>query len=236
MKNERKQLKDMKKEKKKFEISPKAKKIISVVSFILTPLILLGLMILVLNYTTDIWYYLKPKPIIFTLILLELIHILLTALTGNSKRSVIIQGILLWILLVINKLRYIYTYEPLTFGDFAYSGNFAEISTLVKDTILKNIWEIVPIFMFLAVIISFLIFIISRFNIKSNKKFRILGSLIPLMFLIILFYPTKTVKTFMLNNIFDKDKAKDYRHNSSNMQYYSEYSMLRWNVCRFIRV
>ena len=56
-------------------------------------------------------------------------------------------------------------------------------------TILKNIWEIVPIFMFLAVIISFLIFIISRFNIKSNKKFRILGSLIPLMFLIILFYP-----------------------------------------------
>lgn len=30
----------------------------------------------------------------------------------------------------------------------------------------------------------------------------------------------------MLNNIYDKDKAKDYRHNSSNMQYYSEYSML----------
>ena len=30
----------------------------------------------------------------------------------------------------------------------------------------------------------------------------------------------------MLINIYDKDKAKDYRHNSSNMQYYSEYGIL----------
>ena len=30
----------------------------------------------------------------------------------------------------------------------------------------------------------------------------------------------------MLNKVFDKDKAKDYRHNSSNMQYYSEYTMI----------
>ena len=30
----------------------------------------------------------------------------------------------------------------------------------------------------------------------------------------------------MLNNIYDKQKTRDYGHNSSNMQYYSEYSML----------
>lgn len=213
-------------QKKKFELSPKAKKIISIVFFILTPAILLGLMILVLNYTTDIWYYLKPKPIIFTLLLLETIHILLTSLTGSSKRSVIIQSILLWILLFVNKLRYTYTYEPLTFSDFVYIGNFGEIGSIVKDNIFSTIWKIVPIFSCLAVVLTFLIFIINKLNIKANKKFRICGGAVTLIIIVILFAPIKSVKTFMLEKIYDKDKAKDYRHNSQNMQYYSEYSML----------
>lgn len=105
-------------------------------------------------------------------------------------------------------------------------GNFAEISSIVKGTILKTIWSMIPIFCFLGVILSFLIFVINKFNVKVNKKFRIVGSLIPIIILIILFVPSKTTKKFMLNNIYDKDKAKDYGHNSRNMQYYSEYSML----------
>ena len=112
------------------------------------------------------------------------------------------------------------------FSDFVYSGNFGEIASIVKDSIFKTIWGIIPVFCFLAVLITFLIFVVNKYNIKSGKKFRIFGSLIPIIVLVILFYPSKTVKTFMLNNIYDKDKAKDYRHNSSNMQYYSEYSML----------
>lgn len=210
---------------KKF-LTPKRKKVKDILVFILTPAALLGLMILVLNYNTKIWYYLKPKPILFTLLLLELIHILLTAITGNSKRSVIIQAIVLWLLEAINKLRYTYTYEPLTFGDFVYAGNFGEISSIVKDTLVSTIWGMVPIFCFLAVVLVVLIFIVSKFNIKANRKFRICGGLIPLIILIVLFAPTKAVKTFMLSKVYDKDKAKDYRHNSSNMQYYSEYSML----------
>ena len=108
----------------KLKLSPKTKKVLSIILFLLTPVALLGLMILVLNYTTKIWYYLKPKPILFTLFLLELLHILLTSITGSSKRSTIIQAILLWVLEVINKLRYTYTYEPLTFGDFVYARKF----------------------------------------------------------------------------------------------------------------
>lgn len=123
-------------------------------------------------------------------------------------------------------MRYTYTYEPLTFSDFVYSGNFGEIASIVKDSIFKTIWGTLPIFCFLAVVIAFLIFVVNKFNFKSKKKFRIFGSLIPIIVLIIMFYPSKMIKTFMLNNIYDKDKAKDYRHNSSNMQYYSEYSML----------
>ncbi|MBR1540402.1 MAG: sulfatase-like hydrolase/transferase [Clostridia bacterium] len=207
-------------------LTPNRKKILDIVVFLLTPVALWGLMILTLNYTTKIWYYLKPKPVIFSLLLLEVIHMLLTAITGNSKRSTIIQAILLWILEFVNKLRYTYTYEPLTFGDFIYASNAGEIGTLMKETILKTLWGMVPIFCFLAVVLVILIWIVSKCNIKANKSFRICGSLVPLMILIILFVPNKSVKTFMLNKVFDKDKAKDYRHNSSNMQYYSEYTML----------
>lgn len=211
--------------KRKF-LTPNRKKILDIIVFLLTPVALWGLMILTLNYTTKIWYYLKPKPVIFSLLLLEMIHMLLTAITGNSKRSTIIQAIILWLLEFVNKLRYTYTYEPLTFGDFIYASNAGEIGTLMKETILKTLWGMVPIFCFLAVVLAILIWIVSKCNIKANKSFRICGSLIPLMILIVLFVPNKSVKTFMLNKVFDKDKAKDYRHNSSNMQYYSEYTMI----------
>ena len=55
-------------------VKSKVKKIISFDLMIFTPLIFLTLMVLIL-------YYLKPKPIIFTLFLLELIHIFLTSIT-----------------------------------------------------------------------------------------------------------------------------------------------------------
>ena len=102
-----------------------------ILTFILTPVILTGLMILILNYTTNIWFYLRPKVIIFVVILLEVLHVFLTAVTGSSKRSTIIQSILLWILELLNILRYTYTYEPIKFSDFVYSSNAGEIFSLV---------------------------------------------------------------------------------------------------------
>ena len=186
----------------------------------------MGLMILSLNFSTKVWKYLHWKPVLLTLIMLEIIHVLLTAVTGNSKRSVAVQAIILWLLEFVNKLRYTYTYEPLTFGDFVYASNAGEIGAIVKDTILTTLWQMVPIFGFLAVVLVLLVWIVSKFNVKANKKFRIYGGVVSAIVLIALFAPTKTMKTFMLNQVFDKDKVKDYRHNSSNMQYYSEYTML----------
>ncbi|MBR2289587.1 MAG: LTA synthase family protein [Clostridia bacterium] len=194
--------------------------------FVLTPAALMGLMILSLNFSTKVWKYLHWKPVLLTLIMLEIIHVLLTAVTGNSKRSVAVQAIILWLLEFVNKLRYTYTYEPLTFGDFVYASNAGEIGAIVKDTILTTLWQMVPIFGFLAVVLVLLVWIVSKFNVKANKKFRIYGGVVSAIVLIALFAPTKTMKTFMLNQVFDKDKVKDYRHNSSNMQYYSEYTML----------
>lgn len=107
-------------------------KIGNILTFLLTPIILTGLMILILNYTTNIWFYLKPKVIVFVVVLLEIIHVFLTSVTGSSKRSTIIQSVLLWILELINILRYTYTYEPIRFSDFVYSSNAGEIISLVS--------------------------------------------------------------------------------------------------------
>ena len=207
-------------------LTPHKEKIIRIIVFILTPAVLLGLMILTLNYTTKIWKTLHVKPFFLTLFMLEVIHVVLTAITGNSKRSMMIQSILLWVLEFVNKFRYTYTHEPLTFGDLVYASNIGEITSLLKDTLWKTIWELLPIFCFLGVTLAIWTWIVSKWNVKTNKNFRILGGCISAIILIILFVPTKTVKTFMLNQVFDKDKAQDYRHNSSNMQYYSEYTML----------
>ena len=146
---------------------------------------------------------------------------------GSNKRSTIVLGTILWVLELINILKFTYTYEPLTFGDFGYSGNFGEIASIVKDDIWITIWKLVPIFAFLAVIISFLIWIVNKFNVKLNKKWRIISGVTCLIFLMILFVPNKSVKESILGNIYDKYTKNDFEHYSSNMYYYSEESMLR---------
>jgi len=226
-------------------------KFIKVLVFILVPVIFTLLMILVLNYTNNIWYYLKPKVIIFTIFLLEIIHVFLTAITGSSKRSVIIQSILLWILELINTLRYTYTYEPLTFADFVYSGNAGEIFSLVKGSILETIWELLPVFSCFAVILTFLIFVTSKFNIKFsykiksvnneddnilkyNIKTRIILGITAFVILGILFIPSKFVKNIVLTYVYDRYSTNDYEHNSSNIQYYSEDSLLGGMYARLL--
>lgn len=197
----------------------------NIILFLLTPVIITGLMILTLNYTTDIWYYLKPKVIIFVVLFLEIIHVFLTAITGSSKRSTIIQGILLWILELINTLRYTYTYEPVKFSDFVYSSNATEIFSIVKDSIAETLWNLVPVFSCLAVILTFLIYLVHKFNFKFKKNTRIITGSSTLIILIILFAPIQAIKKFMLTYIYDIYSTNDYEHNSSNMQYYSEDSL-----------
>jgi phosphoglycerol transferase MdoB-like AlkP superfamily enzyme len=159
-------------------------------------------------------------------LLLEIVHIFLTALTGSSKRSTIIQSILLWFLELINKLRYTYTYEPITFSDFVYSSNAGEIISLVKGSILEVIWKIAPTFACLAVFLVFLVFIVHKFNLKFTKKVRITTGIISLIILVILFAPIKFVKEFMLTYVYDRYSTNDYEHHSKNIHYYSEDTLL----------
>ncbi len=206
----------------------KLKKYSGVICFFCTIILFILTMILVFNYSTDIWYYMKWKVVIFTGIILSLVQLFLVILTGKLKRAVIIESILLWLLLFINKIRYTYTYEPLTFSDFVYSTNAGELFTLIKNSILEVVWGVLPVFACIAVVFAFMIWIASlvNCNIKGNLKVRALKSLIPLSVLIILFAPSKSVKDFVFTYVYDKYSQKDYGHNTSNAQYYAEDTMI----------
>lgn len=185
-------------------------------------------MVIHFSLNFNIFYVIKEKVAVFVIILLMLIHIFLTAVTGSSKKSVIIQSILLWILLFINMLKYTYTYEPIIFSDFISFGNMgSQLFGLVKQTILVVIWNQIPLFSALAVLLSIVILVVGRNNIKiSNKKIRIILSFIIGTIIIILFLPIPFMKNIMLNCVYDRDKEVDYDHVTHNIEYYFEETIL----------
>ena len=207
---------------KKNEIKNKSK---CEMFFLTIPFIMITFMIVFLDVTINIFYKLEIKPIIFTIAILYLINIMLTLITGSSKRSVIIQSVILWIALFINALRFVYTAEPFTIADFAYISNIASITGIAKGSLLNTIAFFIPEFLTFGIIMVVYILLINKFNFSFNieLKKRILLSLIPIVILIILFNPPKFLRNFILTNIYYSD---DVHVNTLNIEYYIEDSML----------
>ena len=207
---------------KKNEIKNKSK---CEMFFLTIPFIMITFMIVFLDVTINIFYKLEIKPIIFTIAILYLINIMLTLITGSSKRSVIIQSVILWIALFINALRFVYTAEPFTIADFAYISNIASITGIAKGSLLNTIAFFIPEFLTFGIIMIVYILLINKFNFSFNieLKKRILLSLIPIVILIILFNPPKFLRNFILTNIYYSD---DVHVNTLNIEYYIEDSML----------
>lgn len=200
---------------------------IKMMVFFTTPLLLILFMVVLQNITIDIWYYLKWKVIFFTLVVFELVHIFLTLLTKNSKRSTIIMFTLIIIINLVSNLRYIYSGEVLTFSDFTYTNNIGQISTLMSGTIVKVIFELLPIYLSAIVIVSFLVLLNSKYKLTIETKIRkrILCSIICIIPLVVLFLPIPGLKEIMLNVVYDKNKEQDFKHNTRNAQYYSEFGL-----------
>lgn len=207
---------------KKNEIKNKSK---CEMFFLTIPFIMITFMIVFLDVTINIFYKLEIKPIIFTIAILYLINIMLTLITGSSKRSVIIQSVILWIALFINALRFVYTAEPFTIADFAYISNIASITGIAKGSLLNTIAFFIPEFFTFGIIMVVYILLINKFNFSFNieLKKRILLSLIPIVILIILFNPPKFLRNFILTNIYYSDNV---HVNTLNIEYYIEDSML----------
>lgn len=194
---------------------------------LLTPILLFYYMIVLQNITIDVWYYIKIKVQIFTLLIFYLVFFILGLLTKSFKRSTIIMFLIVTITNLISNLRYIYSGEVLTFSDFAFATNVGQISTLMGTTIVSVILELFPIYASALVVMSLIVWINKKCNIKFtfNVKKRIVIALILMVPIVIVFMPIPGLKELMLNNIFDKNKQNDFRHNTLITHYYSEFGL-----------
>lgn len=211
-----------KEENKKIDLK---KEIRSEVLFISSPIIMILFMIIFLDISVGVYYPISLKSFVFTLLLMAVINVFLTLITGNSKRSVIIQSIILIIALFINNLRFIYTGEVFSLSDFAYIFELHSITGIVENTLVASIIRCLPYFCIFLILIIIYIFIIEKNNfvVKYSFKKRALLSLIPFVILVFLFNPPKFLRNGILNNIY---YSNDVNVNSLNIHNYASYTML----------
>ena len=191
------------------------------------PVIITLFMIILQNFSIDIWYYLKYKVIIFTGVIFSLIYLSLILLTKNNKRAMIIMLGTVLIVNLISHLRYIYSGEVLTFSDLTYVNNLGQISTLMGTNIWKIILKILPIYLGAITFIILWMKLCEKYKttVKLDLKERVICFLILIVPIVLIFLPIPGLKTLMLNVIYDKDREVDFRHNTLNAQYYSEYGL-----------
>ena len=177
---------------KKFFVSNEFKLLLS----LLTPVVLFYYMIVLQNIAIDVWYYIKIKVQIFTLVIFYLVFFILGLLTKSLKRSTLIMFLVITITNLISNLRYIYSGEVLTFSDFAFVSNVGQISTLMGETILSVIFELFPIYASALVIMSIMVWINKKCNIKFNfsVKKRVLIAMILTVPIVIIFLPIPGLK------------------------------------------
>ena len=194
---------------------------------IVSPIIILLFMIILQNFTLDIWYYLKYKVISFTLLVFTFVYLALIILTKDNKRATAIMLFSILIVNLISNLRYIYSGEVLTFSDLTYVNNLGQISTLMGTNIWKIILRILPIYLGAIVFILLWLLVCNKykFKVKSNLKKNLIVFFVVITPVVIIFLPIPGLKNLMLNGVYDKEKELDFKHNTLNAQYYSEYGL-----------
>lgn len=215
-------------EKKAKKVTKKDNKLRKEIVFYTTPIIIIIYMIIFFSITIGIVTEINTKVILFTYTILMMIHIMLTIVMKSSKKSFLLQSILITILLIINKFKFLYTNEPITFFDFKFNSNIGKIFELIEGSIGQNIFN--NIFLIIGIITTnILLYIFESYNnikieIKRKNKIIIISTI--LIALIILINPPRIIKDFILKNIYDIGSEKDYAHKILNVEYYSENTIL----------
>ena len=198
------------------------------VALLLTPIIFQVISIIIFLASIGLQRELNEKVYIFSIGIQLALHLFFTYILGSSQRSLVLQIIIQIILLILNKLRFIYTYEPITFSDFAYASNVGELFTLVKKDIISQILQILP--QFLIFILVYVVFAVihKKFNyiVKEDYKKRILKAMVPAVVIVIIFLPIPSLNNFILAKVYNREKEADYSHNTTNIDYYLEEGLI----------
>ena len=189
------------------------------VMFLIVPYMLELLMLFSLAINFGTLYNIKLKTFLFVLLIMYAINIFFTFITGSQKRSVIIQGILIFLINSITTVKYYYTTEPFTFSDFSYIFNLNNIVGIVGDSFNNTILKFIPKFSIYVVILGILIYFVCKYNyiVKVTVKKRLITILVIFSFFIFLMFPPKLFRNFILEKIYYTKSVNKY---VLNIQYY----------------
>ena len=174
--------------------------------------------------------YRAPKAFLLTWLIIGVINALLISITNSSRKAMIIMFLFFMIVLPVNDFKYHIMGEPVKISDVNFlNGDNTDMMVNVMDT-LKGDWmnrtiikSVVSIFLFV-----FFIWFEGKIKIKyeDNKK-RGIHILAFIVIFVMLAFPPKFLRLFLVNGIFDDDKKKDFSRNTTNTAVYFEYGWIQ---------
>ncbi|MBR3153291.1 MAG: LTA synthase family protein [Clostridia bacterium] len=187
----------------------------------------------------DIWYtiYSSSKALFATWLLIAAINAILISVLNSSRKAMIIITVFFLILLPVNDFKYNIMGNPVKVSDVNFlNADNTEMMVDVMDT-LKGEWMIKTLIKS-VVYIGIFVFAVwgyGKFNFKfDNKKKRIVSGLACFALLLLLVFPPKFLRVFMLNKLFDDEQKRDYRRRTTNSSVYNEYGFIQGMYYSFL--
>lgn len=172
-------------------------------------------------------YRINIGAYLFTIFIFFVFNILFDAIFPKRKISKIIQLLLLYILTGICIVKYAYIGDPIFISDIGLLKNIGEISTLGGSSLIKYIVVgfAQNVFILLASIFIYSLSLDKKIREISIKR-RIFSLIFSVIVIVVLLMPTVSLKYFVLNNLYGRNKQIDYEHKTKYIQYYMEESLL----------
>ena len=193
--------------------------IVSLIPFILV--LIMEIFFKALNYGIIYFFVMNVSTLVFSFIIGYCIYGIILSLFKKTSIATIIMSILIFVILLVDQIKIVYTGEPIYFSDINFLGTISDLANIVSSNVFAMTYKYI-----IGLIIMFiLMFLLYKWNTKNemqikSTKLRIAIFLICLIVLLILFVPNSYTKDFYLNLFFNTDEYKDYDSYTTNLDFY----------------
>lgn len=164
------------------------------------------------------------QSLLFSVFLLTLLYLVFLGIFKKSSISNVIMLSFLGIFSIINLFKVYYTNDPILFSDVLFINNSSEILSILDGTILNAILHnLIPIIIYVGGSIGLGFLAFKNEYTVENKLVRICFGIIPTIIIILLLFPSRNFRNFMLYDFYNINDRKDFYSATSNLKYYSKY-------------
>ena len=172
-------------------------------------------------------FILEVPALILECLMVYALYMTFWGITRKTKNATLIIGIILLLISSINLFKIAFTGEPVLLTDILFLNSSDEIIGIINSTFLETIKPYLVPILLETITILLMIILSYRYNKKLNsKKLRINLAIIPLIVLVIIFLPIKTLNTLTLKVFFEIETRADYEANVSNLAYFMRYGTI----------